>query len=158
VGEVLEHEPPLYLAAGISTAKEFLARYTHESVRSAQRFVRVAKYASPHDEERYGEAKGRVPVDFAALRIPVKRDGETRRLTLEEVSVDEIRAATRTLAKKKPSKAQQSPVLDAVRKALPAALRKEVTLSVAKNALTIGRIPLAKLRELGLAMAKVKLP
>jgi hypothetical protein len=173
VGEVLEHEPPLYLAAGLSTAKDFLAKYTHESERNAKRFVRVARYASPNEEERYGiskldavidyveaklgtPAKGRVPVDFATLRIPVKREDETQRLSVEEASVEEIRAATRALAKT--PKAKQSPAVAAVRSALPAALQKELTISIAKERLTIGRIPLARLRETALALAKAKLP
>ena len=177
VGTILDHDPPLYLAGGCATAREFLAKHVGESERTARRMVRVARFASPHDETRYGvsrldaalgllEAQGldlggaKVPVDFARLRVPVKRDGKGGHAALAEATVDEVRAATRTLqrkAKKTPVKA--SPVARAVTGALSkvAALRA-VTVHHAHDAVTLGKIPTAAWDAFVKAVAKVKLP
>jgi len=88
VGEILDGE--LYVAGGYETARAFVAAEVKETLRTAQRNVRVAKYASPNQEQRYGttlldaalgciEAKtggpvrGKLPVRFEDLRIEVER-------------------------------------------------------------------------------------
>jgi hypothetical protein len=89
------------------TAKAFIAAHFEEPERTAYRNVRVAKYASPAEEARYGvakldlvinyveaklgaPAKGRVPIDFAKVKIPVQRAGEERRVGIEEATAKEI--------------------------------------------------------------------
>ncbi len=175
VGEVIDHDPPLYLAAGIATAREFLRKYTHEPERTAKRFIRVARYASPAEEERHGvakldaaigyveaklgtPAKGRVPVDFKALRIPVEREGQKRRLPLEDVSVEELRAATRALTRAgKRSPGGAPPIVAAITRALPAALRRDVKVSATGDRVSLTNIPAGSLRDLARALAKAKL-
>ena len=79
-GEAAMHDPPLYVFGGYKSAAEFFEQRLHTDKRTAERNIRVAKYASPADEERYGatnldagirwlEAKhgplgGRTPVAF----------------------------------------------------------------------------------------------
>src|SRR5262245_57329740 len=53
VGTIIDHSPPLYLAGGVSTDREFFAKYADGvDVRVARRNVRVARLASPDEEAR----------------------------------------------------------------------------------------------------------
>ncbi len=86
--EAVDHDPPLYVFGGYKTAAEFFKERLHTDVRTAQRNMRVARYASPAEEERYGttnldaalgwlEAKhgplnGRLPVAFDKLKISIE--------------------------------------------------------------------------------------
>ena len=140
VGEIIEHDPPLYLAGGYASDKAFFTEVLKQSERTARRLVRVAKYASPQEETRYGiskldaaldwlEAKagkprGRVPVDFPKLRVPTP-DGT---IPFEEATVEHLRAATRQ-ARKQP-RPKSPPLVRALRAALPTAL-KAITVNLA---------------------------
>jgi hypothetical protein len=176
VGEVVEHDPPLYLAGGFSTHKAFFAAHFEETSRSAYRNIRVAKYASPAEEARYGvakldlvigyieaklgaPAKGRVPIDFASVKIPVQRSGETRKVGIEEATAQEIAAATRSLsraAKKTPSKA--SPVVTAITRALSKGPLRTVTVRLSNGKLSFGGVAPAALPELCQALLGLNLP
>ena len=111
---VVDHEPPLYVFGGHASAAAFVRDVMRESPRSAQRFVRVARVASPRDEAAYGvnlidraiawiEAKrgeplgGALPTPLAKLRIPIEREGKQRRLLLAEITIQELDAATKEL-------------------------------------------------------------
>ncbi|MDB4932934.1 MAG: hypothetical protein JWM10_5418 [Myxococcaceae bacterium] len=177
VGAIIDHEPPVYLAGGCATVREFLERHVGESERTARRMVRVARHASPDDEVRFGVSRldaaltlleaqgidlvhGRVPVDFNRLRVAVKRDGKAARVALIDASVDEVRAAARALQRKgRKTPAAASPTTRAVTDVFGkvAALR-EVTVHHAHDALTLGRIPTASWGAFAKAAAKVKLP
>lgn len=176
VSEIVEHDPPLFLAGGFSTAKAFLAAHFEETERSAYRNMRVAKYASPTEEARYGvakldlaltyieaklgaPAKGSLPVDFARMKIPVERDGEEKKLGLEEVTAQEIAAAARKLArtaKKAPSKA--SPLVAAFTKALSKGPLRAVTVRLSNGKLSFGGVDPAAISAFSQALAGVKLP
>jgi len=111
--DAVDHEPPLYVFGGYKTAAEFFEQRLHTDARTAQRNIRVARYASPAEEERYGttnldaalgwlEAKhgplgGRLPVAFDKLRIEV--DGKAT--SFEKLTAAQINAATRALRGKK---------------------------------------------------------
>ncbi|MDP3274511.1 MAG: hypothetical protein Q8Q09_04900 [Deltaproteobacteria bacterium] len=122
--EMMDHEPPLYLAAGITSFAAFCAQVLEEDERVARRNVRVARHATEADVQRLGvhkidaalsylDAKGTKSVtkglrrtDFDALRIALEMDGKKRLLPLAEVSIKQItdaanlknRGATRRLA------------------------------------------------------------
>ncbi len=99
----------------------------HEEERTGWRWTRVARYASPRDEEKYGptlldaaisymEAKygpvdDNVPVAFDRLKLPVVRAGAERRMPLAECTVVDVVAATRKL--RKPKRNGRSQVRDA---------------------------------------------
>lgn len=176
VGEVVEHDPPLYLAGGFSTARAFFAAHFEETERTAYRNIRVAKYASPTEEARYGvakldlvlsyieaklgaPAKGRLPVDFARVKIPVQRNGEDHKAGIDETTAQEIAAATRTLAraaKKTPTKV--SPVVAAFTKAFSKGSLRTVTVRFANGKLSLGGIDPAALPALVQALSGLKLP
>lgn len=175
VAEILEHDPPLYLAGGYASARAFLQAQLGETLRSALRFVRVARYASPVEEARYGVAKldavlgyleartgplrGRLPVDFRKLRLSVRRDGRARRLAVADATVAEIRAAARALRRQAGAAgARQSPVVRAVTAALPRGPLSEVRVRLAAGRLSFTNLPLDALPAFAAALAQVELP
>lgn len=116
---ILSHDPPLYVVGGYKDAREFFREVMHEEERTGFRWVRVARYATPREEETYGptlldaavsymEAKYGViedslPIAFDRLKIPVTRDGQERRLLLAECTVVDVTAAIRKLRRPKSS-------------------------------------------------------
>jgi hypothetical protein len=176
VAEIVEHDPPLYLAGGLASKKAFLAEHLGETERTASRNMRIAKYASPTEEERYGtskidavldwleaktggELRGRLPVDFAKVRLHVERDGEPHRLGLDDLTVDEIEAATRELRRdrvKRPGNA--SPVVTAVTKHLRGKKLGKVTVRLAGGKLSLSGIPVDAFAAFVAALGKVDLP
>ena len=109
--KIIDHNPPLYTLGGYANADAFYRDVMQEEPRNARRYVRVAKYASPDEETRYGTSKldaalgfieaklghplehPPLPVAFEKLRIPVTSGSKS----LDDVSVPEITAATSKL-------------------------------------------------------------
>ena len=128
VGAILEHEPPLYVVAGYKDAGEFFREELGETRRNGFRYVRVAKFASPRDEDRYGTTKldaalsfieaklGKalshppLPIAFDRLRIPLRNPDSRGRssLSLDDARVEDIVAATRRLSKRPPKTTSSS--------------------------------------------------
>ena len=112
IGEIIDHE--LYLLGGFKDAADFFERELGEKQRNAYRYIRVAKFASPRDESRYGvtkldaalsfiEAKvgaplahPPLPIAFDKLRVPHK---EGKSLSLDDARVSDIETATRASTK-----------------------------------------------------------
>lgn len=177
VQAIIDHTPPLYLAGGFPTVRAFLAKVVGEKERTAFRMMRVARFASPDDETRYGTskldaaltwlaAKGlqldgpKIPVDFARLKIPATREGKALQLGLADATVAEIAAATRALARKgRAPKKTASPVQGAIEAGLrkSAALRK-VGVQHARGEITLRGIPEGQWDTFVKTAAKVKLP
>ena len=146
---IVTHQPPLYVFGGYKNTTEFFSEAMKEDPRSAYRFMRVAKYASPAEEEKYGVSlldkaiayietqhgplDGPLPVAFERLKIPVRRNGPkasrasrgmTAKVLLTEATVEDLERATRA-AKKRSPKDLQSPI----EKAMVAALRGKKQLA-----------------------------
>jgi len=177
VQAIIDHTPPLYLAGGFTTVRAFLAEMVGEKERTAFRMMRVARFASPDDETRYGTskldaaltylaAKGlaldgpKIPVDFARLKIPARRDGKAHLLGLADATVAEIAAATRSLMRKGRAPKRAS---SRVQGAIEAGLRKSVALRKvgvqhARGEITVRGIPDGQWEAFVKAAAKVKLP
>jgi|GEM_PF-985183 len=173
---VVDHDPPLYVLGGYATAGEFFEQVLHESERAARRFIRVARYATPAEEDRYGtsvldaalgyiEARighpldGPLPVAFDRLKIEVHRAGNKLRLPLDQVSVAEIAEATKALRKPTQGATRAS---DAQR-ALTRALRSTKALAGIRvqesNGLaSFSRVPVAQLSAFARRLLAVKLP
>lgn len=176
VAEIVENDPPLYLAGGLATTRDFLAQHLSETERSARRWMRVAKYASPAEEARYGVSKldavigyleaksggaiqGSLPVAFDKLKIPVERDGKTISVPLEEATVDAIETATRKLKRggqKLPRKT--SPVLAAVTRELSKGKLRGISAKISGGKLMLGAVPLDALSDLADALRRIELP
>jgi len=175
VGAIVEHEPPLYLAGGFSTIRDFLEKHVGENERTARRFIRVAKYASPAEEAKYGvskldraiayveakaggPAKERLPVAFDKLRVPVESGGKTTLLPLEKAKVEEIEAATRKLLRvgDKAAPAKASPLVKVVAAQLKSKSLQGVTVRVNGGKLFLGAIPPESLAELSAALLRIE--
>ncbi len=177
VGAVIDHDPPLYLAGGSATIGEFLAGHVGESERTARRNIRVARFASAQEETRYTVTKldatlawlearglalehGKAPIDFAALRFDVERDGKARRLSLAEVTTDEILALTTALRRDQGrSRKGSTPEIDAVAKGLRAdrSLRG-VSVGFRDGAFSFRAVPAVALVAFARALLKAKVP
>lgn len=171
LGRILEHAPPLYLAGGYATARDFLkAEMPGESERSVMRWVRVARFASPADEVRYtvskldavivyleklaGKPLHKLPVALEALRVPIARGAKKARASLADASVAEIRAAARALDRDK--RANVPKEAKALAAALRAAKLPEVSVRVQSGKIWIGEVPLESVAALGKALAKLR--
>lgn len=172
---IVEHEPPLYVLGGYATAREFFREVLHEDERLARRMMRVARFATPAEEQRYGTSKldaalayleaktggalvGSLPVAFERLKLPITRDGKRSNVPLEEVTVAEIQAATRGLAASK-KRERSSPARHALVSAVTAIESlAEVRVSEANGYATFAHVPLAALGVFRTALGRVKLP
>jgi hypothetical protein len=176
IAEVLDHE--LFLDAGYRSATQWIEEVVKEPARTVQRNARVAKYATPAEEERYGVAKldsaldyieavaggptkVPLPVRFDTLKITITdADGTRKKLSLEEASVKDIDAARKQLvASDEPAAAERrSPAERAIVKALRKfASLAAVTVSVSDAKLKLGELPLYALDDLRKALANVRL-
>lgn len=159
VAEIVEHDPPLYLAGGFATDNAFFGGVLKETERSARRNIRVARYASPAEEVRFGTSKldavlgfleaksgalkGRLPVDLDKLRIPIARGESTVSLGIEEATVEEIAAATRALKRKEGAAARKtSPVVAAVSSELKSAPLRTISVRLSAGKRSLGDVPL----------------
>lgn len=177
VAAVVEHDPPLYVIGGYGSAAEFFEEVLKEKARTAYRFIRVAKYATPQEEERYGTTvldaalayveatigkplSGPLPIAFDRLRIPVTRDGKSTRLSLAEATAEEIAKATRELTTKSgKSTAAPNPVEHALQGAMAGnSSLKTVRASVRGGVATFSKVPVASIPVFGKALAAVKVP
>ncbi len=175
VAEIVDHDPPLYLAGGLATTKDFLAQHLNETERSARRWMRVARYASPAEEVRYGVSKldavigyleaksggpiqGSLPVAFDKLKIPVERDGKITQVPLEDATVEQIETATRKLKRSEQKHpAAASPVLVAITRELSKGKLRGVSAKISGGKLMLGAIPLEALTDLADALRRMKL-
>lgn len=174
IAEILEHEPPLYLAGGFATDADFLAKQVKENRQAVYRNIRVAKYANPEDIERFtaarldlaisfvetkngGPLKGRTPIDFERLHFPFKQDGKRISKNLADITVVELRAAIALLKGHQTNSKNASPIARALGAAIKKTGVKGVTASVSKKLVTL-HIPLADLNKVAAALSKFKPP
>jgi hypothetical protein len=177
VAKVVEHDPPLYVIGGFGSSAEFFAQVLQEKERTARRFIRVAKYATPQEEEKYGTTvldaalayveataggplAGPLPIAFERLRIPVSRNGKETRVPLAEATAEEIAKATRAVMATKGKKhAAPNPIEDTLGKALASnAATKAVRATVRGGTATFSGVPVASIPAFAKALAGVKLP
>ena len=169
-GAIVDHDPPLYVVGGHRNAAEFFRAVMKEEPRTASRYVRIARFASPRDEQAYGTAKldaalgyieaklGKplahppLPVSLDRLRIPTSEGGTK---SLESATVAEIAAATGKLtsaSRKKP----KTPARAALEKALGGiSSLAGVRVSESGGAVSFGGVPLARFAGV---VGKVKVP
>ena len=162
VGEVIDAQ--LYIEGGYSTADAWMKAVVHEPKRTALRNVRVARYASPDEESRWGvtkldaalsfiEAKlgapiaGKLPIKLDALRIPVERDGKKGTRGLDDVDAAEIAVATKRLRRVDGTeRARRSPIepayVDAIQKV--AGLRG-MSVRFHDGRISFGNVPMSQL-------------
>lgn len=173
VAEVLDHDPPLWPIGGYANPGEFCQDKLGAPLRTVQRNIRVARYATAKDIDTYGATrldaalgwieaktggpvKGELPVAFDRVRIPVTRAGEARAVGLSDATVEEIERATKALgkgAKKGPKSAARTALLEGLGKHKALA---EVDVSVSGGMASFRRVPLASLDLFGRALVAAK--
>lgn len=175
VGAAVHHDPPLYVLGGYKSASDFFARALHTDLRSAQRNIAVAEYATPAQEEQYGESNiaaaldfitakvGKLgktlPVAFERLKIPVHDGKNTKMVPFPKATVAEIQGATHALQRKNAGE----PVTDRTEAAIAKVLSKHaafknVRFSVRAGLVHVRSIPLASLDLFARVLSEVKLP
>lgn len=174
IGDIVEHEPPLYLAGGYSTETDFFAQVVQENRQSVYRNMRVAKYANPDEIEKYttskldlaitsvetkngGPLKGRNPIDFAKLRFAFKRDGKTVTKSMNDVVVSELRDSIALLKGKEASSKKASPLAKAIDAVLKKTNVKGASASVTASQVAL-RVPTADFDTVARAFANFKSP
>lgn len=172
VGRVLAHEPPLYVLGGYASPAEFFREELHEEARTARRYVRVARFATPKEEETYGiavldaalgylEAKvghtldGALPVAFDRLKIPVTEGKATRHVPLARATVAQINAATRALSKPSAQRGPRSALRDAMIAAMKSSpILDGVRVHEANGILSFTHVPAGGLGPFARAVGK----
>ena len=167
VDAIVNHEPPLYVVGGYASADAFFAGALKETSRTAQRNIRVARFATPEHETKYGIAtldavlgylqskagaplSGHHPIDFDRVRIPI--GGHVR--SLDKLTVRDIQAATAKLTDGAHAK-PKSDVLRAVGAAL-AAEKPLADVEVHEHAgfMSFARVPASALQHFGNAVIR----
>jgi hypothetical protein len=175
VGEILDAQ--LYVDGGFETADAFVREVIKEPMRTVARHVRVAKYASPVDEARFGVAvidaaiayleaklgaplRERLPFPLATLRVEMEQEGKTHRLGLDELSVEQLRAATKALTKARgKTRVVRSPSHEAITRALEGvASLKDIRVQVRDGFVDFRGVPLHSVHDLVSALRGVELP
>ena len=172
LGDIIEFEPPSYLAGGYASVSAFLkAEVPGETERSVRRAIRVARHFEPSDEAAHGisklealldylKAHGSEPsvpakIDLARQRVRVA-DGKSYKMKpFAEVTVSELRRASRVKAAG--ATAESAKVPAAVKKwkaALARAKLAQVGVSLKGGLLTFSGIAPAQVKKLGAVLAK----
>lgn len=176
LGEILDSDPPYYLAGGYKTARAFLAAEApDQDERTVRTYVRVARYFDPEDEARYGitkldglldylEAAGGAPLAPAKInpvktKVPVTRGGKELVIPFAEATKEELRASTRS-AKAGSGKTSKTepPLVKAMRKALSKAGLGKVSVRLRRDELDFGGVPRDRVGALGKALASFETP
>jgi len=177
LGSILDHDPPLYLAGGFKTAREFLAkRFSDEDERTVRTKVKVARYFTPEDEAKFrlsrlellveyktALAKGKLPpaakIDPARerVRIPYGTGGSTRLAPFAKCNVQLLRAAVRIAKTGHVSEPvdEAAPVLK-LRAHLARHELSAVSVSLRGTKLTLAGIEVNRVAALGKALATLR--
>lgn len=172
IGDILDSDPPLYVAGGYRTKEAFIAaELPGETLRSVSRNVLVARCFTPADEARHGinfleeaaafarEQAGadEAPraIDLDRLKIPLNGGRKAAR----KATILELRRARRALRKGQGSARSASPTELALRRALDRLARlRNVTVRTSATVASFGNVPLPELAAFARVLAKLKLP
>ncbi len=162
------------------TALLWIKKHTDDSYRTGTRNSRVARYASPDEEQRYGITKldlaitlaqtqhaSKNPnadelksIDFAALRYAIKTGSKSKKLSLADVSIEQLRELAHGKSKRDTPTASK-PLSDsgAALSTLITAQKslKNITLAEHDSELTLGKIRFDQLATLGRLLVNAKL-
>lgn len=175
VDQILHHDPPLYLAASIRSEAAFVAKYLPGISRpTARSNARVARYFDASAENTYGTSKLSLLIDYleagghtlvpvgidpARTRIRLRRKAVLENVAFPLLSFDELRAAVRhARGQANRSKSTDPPQLAAIRALLAKKQLGTVALRGRATDFDVLRIGYEDARDLGRALAGLKLP
>ncbi|MDP3277614.1 MAG: hypothetical protein Q8Q09_20700 [Deltaproteobacteria bacterium] len=174
IAAICDHEPPLYVFGGCKTFTQFCREFVHEPPRTVQRRMRLARVASPEIIAKHGttlldaaldyiELKQQKPLaidarpDLDRFRLTLQREDRTRRVPLDELTVADLRKASRALRRESEgSLAKRPAVVHAVVRALRKTPAKSLSVSYNDGALRFGPVPLFALHAFAHALLEVE--
>jgi hypothetical protein len=175
VGEILEHEPPLWRGTYASESELIRKELPGETMRSVRRNVTVARAFSARDVKEHGvnvleelalylmerDGASRPPraIDLDRVIVMVPRGrGQVARFSARGVEIELVRAARRALRKGSAGGRRAGPEERAIRSALRAKRSlRAVTVGLSRSAVTLGNVPLDALGDLAAALKTVRL-
>lgn len=175
LGEIIDSDPPYYLAGGHKTVAAFLkAEVPDQDARTVRTYIRVARYFDPKDEERHGiskldallrylEASGGAPlapkkVSPDSQKIAVPKGKGLRTVPFAETSVQDLRAATRAAASRTGKQTTKvPPVVRELKALLSRAKLSEVGVRLRGDRIDLSGISVVRVAALGKALAAAKL-
>jgi hypothetical protein len=175
LGEILDSDPPYFLAGGYKTAAAFLkAEVPDQDERTVRMYIRVARYFDPEDESRFGVAKldlllrymdaaGEIPlvpakIDPAKRKVKVPNGKGTRIVAFADCSAEDLRSAARVAAARKGKAAPSLPrSVKVVKEVLARAKLASVAVRVRGDRIDLTGIEWRNLASLGAALAAAKL-
>ncbi len=163
VATLIDAETPAYLAGGYRSFSDFCTRFLKETPRTVRRNVLVARCADAEEIKRFGPTllekviqllvaqkkitvdKGRTPVVFATVKIPVVRGGKSKLASLADASWDEVEEALLNAQRSEGSgkPAVVAPIVRALSTAMTNTPLEGVAVSVKREALSFGDVPIA---------------
>ncbi len=172
--EIINSDPPYYLAASYATAKQFLkAEVPQESERNIRTKILVARHFDPEDESRYGITRlealigilraeaggelGRVKIHPERQKVRVKEGKTTKLVPFAEATRDQLKAAIRLAqGKTGTSRAALPPLVAALKKALAGAKLADVGVSIRGGKVTLSGIDAVQFAALAKVLKGVK--
>ena len=161
------------------TALLWIKKHTDDSYRTGTRNARVARYASPDEEQRYGitkldlaitlaqtqhasknpKAQELKSIDFAALRYAIKTGAKRKKLSLADVSLEQLRELANGKSKREtpatPPLSESGAALNTLITAQKSL--KNITLAEHDSELALGKIRFDQLATLGRLLVNAKL-
>jgi hypothetical protein len=174
LGDILESDPPFYLAGGYKNVTAFLAvELPGVDERTAKRNIRVARHFDPADEQKHGVTKLDALLDYfesetGAPAIPAKihldrqkvkvlRGKRSVSLPFADVSINDLRAAARKAKSGGKTSTFEPPAIKALRAKLAAAKLSMVSVGLRNGVLSFGNVPFGRASEFGHAVIAAKL-
>lgn len=175
LGDILESDPPFYLAGGYKSASAFLkAEVPDQDERTVRMYIRVARYFDPEDEARFGvakldlllrylEAAGGVPLAPAKIhpdrqKIKIKDAKQTRTIAFAEATADDLRRAARAAASKGGKVTDSvSPAVRVLRGVLSKGSLHAVAVRVRAGRVDLSGVAWGELTTLGKVLSAAKL-
>ena len=174
LAQIIDSDPPYYLAGGYATTREFLkAEAPNETERGVSMGIRVAVHFDAADEQRYGitnldallgylEAEaggklGRAKIHPERQTIRIKQGKGTKAISFAQATRAQIQAATRlALGKSGGSKAKLPAVVATLKKALGAAGLGNIAVSMRGGEVTLSGIATESFAALAKVLKGVK--
>ncbi len=171
--EIINSQPPYYLAGGYKDATSFLrAEAPSEERRTIRTYIRVARHFDPIDEANYGITKldllvsylevktGKAPqgkIDPEAHRIRLGDSKTAKDSPFSTVSTEQLRLAIRALrAGKETQASKESPLIKQIRALLSQHELSTVGVSLRGGRITLSGIEPASIPALVKALGAVK--
>ncbi len=108
IAEIINHQPPLYLAGGFATDTDFIDKQIQGSRQAVYRNIRVARFANADDIERYSPARLNLAIAWLETKAACPSEAMCRSTLLGSAF------PSRTRARQFPKHSRRSPLPNSV--------------------------------------------